>query len=81
MKQLLFRLWLAFFSTGWMLPLILSFAAFYDFVWRVVWPMAARHDAATAPPFHLFSLADDLFYIAMGWLASVIIYWVLKATK
>lgn len=43
--------------------------------------MAARHDAVTAPPFHLFSLVDDLFYIAMGWLASVIIYWVLKATK
>lgn len=31
--------------------------------------------------FHLFSLADDLFNSAMGWLASANIYWVFRATK
>jgi hypothetical protein len=81
MKRLVLRSWIAFFSAGWMLPLAASFAAFYDFVWRVVWPLAAQHDGATAPPFHLFSLADDLFYIAMIWLTAVIIYWVVRATR
>lgn len=81
MKRLAFRLSLSFFSAGWILPLTASFAAFYDFVWRIVWPVASCQDGAAVRPFHMFSLADELFCTAMIWLPAVIIYWVIRATR
>ena len=81
MKRLAFRLLLAVFSAGWIAPLSLAFVTFYDFIWRAIWPMAAHHHGAAAPPFHLFSVADDLFYLSMVWLSAAIIYWVVRATR
>ena len=81
MRQLLQRLLLVVFSSGWLVPFTYSIVAAYDFVWRVVWPMAAWHDASHLNPFHLFEWSGVLLYVSVAWLAVVIVYWVLRATS
>ena len=75
------RLVLLFLSVGWLVPLALSIWAAYDFVWRVVWPVAAWKDGENVTTFHFFEWSDELFLVSMAWLAGIIIYWVLGATK
>jgi hypothetical protein len=81
MKRQITSLLLVFFSAGWLIPFTISIAASYDFTWRVVWPMARDNDAAGLNPFHLFQWSAALLYVSVGWLAVVIAYWVLRATK
>jgi len=75
------RLVLLFLSVGWLVPFSLSIWAAYDFVWKVVWPMAAWKDGGNVTTFHLFEWSDELFLASVVWLAGVIIYWVLRVTK
>ena len=81
MTRWLYRLWLVLFSMGWILPFTFSLAAAYDFVWRVVWPMAAWRDGSHLNPYHPFEWSAALLYVSAVWLALVIVFWVFKATR
>ena len=81
MKRAAIRLWLVFFSIGWLVPFTYSMASAYDFLDRWVWPVAAFNDFSAVVPFHPFRLAEPLLYGSVTWLAVVIVYWVLRATR
>lgn len=67
-------------SVGWLVPLCASFWAIYRFIWDVVWP-AAAFGKPYQSSWHPFSVADDLFYFSMGWLAVVLVCWTVHLTK
>ncbi|QAY78155.1 hypothetical protein [Sphingosinicella sp. BN140058] len=74
------RIWLIFFSMGWLVPFALSIWAAFDFLWRVVWPLAAWHDGSNVTTFHLFEWSQELLFGSVVWLGAAILYWVLRAT-
>jgi hypothetical protein len=80
-KRAINRLWLVLFSVGWLVPFTYSIASAYDFLDHWVWPAAAFNDFSAVVPFHPFRLAEPLLYGSVGWLAVVIICWVLRATR
>lgn len=75
------RAMIAMASAGWLVPFCLSFWASYDFLWNVVWPVAVTGDTNQLSPFHLFGLADELFYLSAAWCAVVIIAWSIRLTR
>jgi hypothetical protein len=74
------RTWLIFFSVGWLVPFALSLWAAFDFLWRVMWPLASQNDGSKVTTFHLFEWSQELLLGSVVWLAAVILYWLLKAT-
>ena len=69
------------FSVGWLAPFTYSIASAYDFLLRWVWPAAAYNDHSAMQPLHPFYIAANLLYVSVVWLAIVIVYWVLRATR
>jgi hypothetical protein len=75
------RLWLVLFSVGWLVPFTYSIASAYDFLRRWVWPVVGWNDRSAIQPLHPFYVADKLLYASVIWLAAVIVFWVLRATR
>ena len=63
------------------MPFTYSLAATDDFLLRWVWPAAAYNDHSAMQPIHPFYIAEKLLYGSTIWLAAVIVYWVLRATR
>lgn len=67
---------IALLSIGWMAPLCLSFSLTHGFLIHALVPSILEGRYAGGS-FYPLPLAGELFYIAMGWLAWVILVWVM----
>ncbi len=71
MKKLLFQSMIAILSSGWIIPLVLSFWASYDFLFEVLWVKKGEYQGS----WHPVSSADNFFYFGMAWLFVVVFVW------
>ncbi|MES2289951.1 MAG: hypothetical protein V4530_09465 [Pseudomonadota bacterium] len=71
------RLALALASSGWIVPLSLSFEWSQDFLWKTY---GIANGFSSPDPWHPIAMAAPAFYVALGWLFIVIVTWVMSLT-
>jgi len=79
--RLAVRILIALISIGWLLPFTYAFLSVWDFEYRVLRGVVIANDTSVVTPFHMVQFAKELYLIAAGWVAIVIVGWSFYLTR